>query len=96
MISQEVPRRNQNINRPITSTETESVIYKLPTNKSLGPDGITGEFYQTSREEFIFLKLLQKIAERGTLPNSLYKESITLIPKPKITLFLCFTGQYNQ
>ena len=51
MISQEVPRRNQNMNRPIKSTETESVIYKLPTNKSLGPDGVTDEFYQTIRGE---------------------------------------------
>ena len=82
MISQEVPRRNQNMNRPIKSTETESVIYKLPTNKSLGPDGVTDEFYQTIREEFILLKLLQKTAERGTLPNSFYEENITLIPKP--------------
>ena len=97
MISQEVPRRNQNMNRPITSTETESVIYKQPTNKSLGPDSVTGEFYQTIREEFILLKLLQKIAEKGTLPNSFYKESITLIPKPdKDNTEEKFTGKYYQ
>ena len=41
----------ENINRPITSTETETVIKNPPTNKSPGRDGFTGEFYQTVREE---------------------------------------------
>ena len=83
------PRLNQeeleNINRRITSYETETVIKKLPTNKSPGPDGFTGKFYQTFREELtpILLKLFQKIAEGETLPNSFYKATITLIPKPE-------------
>ena len=61
----------KNVNRPMTSTEIETVIKNLPTNKSLGPDGFTGKFYHTFREELtpILLKLFQNIAERGTLPK---------------------------
>ena len=50
-----LPRLNQeeieNMNRPITGTEIETVIKNLPTNKSPGSHGFTGKFYQTFREE---------------------------------------------
>ena len=72
------------MNRPITSTEIKSVILKLPINQSPGPNGFTSKFYQTFREELrpILLKLFQKITEEGTLLNSFYEATITLITKP--------------
>ena len=71
-----LPKLNQketeNLNRSIRSTEIKTVIKNLPTNKSPGPDGFTGEFYQKLREELtpILLTLFQKISEEGKLPNS--------------------------
>ena len=78
------PRLNQkeveNMNRPITSTEIETVIKTLPTNKSPGPDGFTGDFYQAFRRELtpILMNLFQKIAGEGKLLNSFYEATITL------------------
>ena len=82
-----LPRLNQEeieiMHNPVASTEIKAVIKNLPKNKSPGPDGFTGEFYQTFREELmcILLKFFQKIAEKGMLPNSFYQPTITLIPK---------------
>ena len=63
-----LPKLNQeetdNMNRPVASNEIESVIQKLPTNKSPGPDDFTGEFYQTFEEELTTISIFSKKLKR--------------------------------
>ena len=97
-----LPKLNQeeieNLNRPITRTEIETVVKNLPTNKSPGPDVFRGEFYQKFREKLTstLLKFFQKIAEEGKWPNTFNEATITLIPKPdKDATEKETTGQYH-
>ena len=95
------PKLNQkeieNLNRPITNTEIETVIRNLPANKNPGPDSFTAEFYQKFREELtpILLKLFQQIAKvnfqtHSMRPPSPQYQNLTKIPQKKKT-----TGQYH-
>ena len=69
-----LPRLNQEeieiMNNRITITEIEAVIKNLPKNKSPGPNGFTGEFYKTFREELIsILKLFQNLQREKHFPT---------------------------
>jgi hypothetical protein len=81
------PKLNQEdinqLNRSITQNKIEAAINSLPKKKSPGPNGFSAKFYQTFKEELIptLLKLFHEIEREGTLPNSFYEASITLIPK---------------
>jgi hypothetical protein len=85
-----IPKLNQEqvnyLNRPISHKEIEEVSKNLPckTNKkkSPQPDRFSAEYYQTFKDLIpIFLKLFHKIETEGTLYNSFYEATITLILK---------------
>lgn len=72
----------------IKGSETESAKQTnkptLPTNRSAGPDGCTGELHQTHRKELTTptcRNLIRKPEEQGTLPQTFCEAGITLTPK---------------
>ena len=89
------PKLNQEeiyqLNRPITRNEIE-YFYELPMNKSLGPDGFTGEFYQTYKEELmsILLKFFKRLKKKEhsyrhsmTPPSPQFQNQTKIPPKKK-------------
>ena len=77
-------QETEKLNRPITAHEIEAVIKNLPTHKSPGPDGFTGEFYKAFKEKLTLNlhRLFEKIQTDERLPSSFYVASIILILKP--------------
>ena len=82
-----IPKLNEgeaeSLNRLITANEIEAVIKKFLARKSPRPDGFTGEFYKTFKEEpTLSFSDYSKNSKKKELPNSFYEASIILIPKP--------------
>ena len=77
-------KNRKKVKGAITSNETESVIHKLPKNKSPEIDSFTRKCYQIFKEEIIvtFIRLF-KILRRKMALNTSYKVNITLIPEPE-------------
>ena len=75
----------ESLNRPVMPDEIETLIKKLPTHKSPGPEGFTGEFYRAFKGQLtpILHRLFQKIQEDERLPNLFYEAKIILIPKTR-------------
>jgi hypothetical protein len=82
-----LPKLNQDqvnhLNDTTTPKEIEVLVMSLPNKKSSRPEAFCSEFYQTFKEELmtILLKLFHKIETEGTLPNSFYEATVTVIPK---------------
>ena len=85
----------ESLNRPITASEIEAVIKKLLVYKSPGPEGFTGEFQKTFREELplSFSNYSENFKKNRRLPN-LFQASIFLIPKPGKDTTEKTTGRY--
>ena len=94
------PKLNQeeaeNLNRLITADEIEAVIKKFLARKSPRPDGFTGEFYKTFKEEpTLSFSDYSKNSKKKELPNSFYEASISLIPQPDKEIRKKSSGQYR-
>ena len=75
------PGRIRNYEQPSYKHWNKSCDQKSP-QKTKAQDQMASQEHSIKHQMPILLKLFQKIAEEGTLSNSLFEATITLIPKP--------------
>lgn len=69
----------------MSTKEIKSIIDNPSKQKTPNPDTLTGEYFQKVQEEITpSLQALLDDKSRGTLPNSIYEDTVTLLTKPKI------------
>ena len=75
----------ESLNRPVTPDEIETVIKKILTHKSPGPDGFTGKFYRAFKGELIPIlhRLLQKNTRRWKTPKLVLRSQHHRNPQTK-------------
>ena len=74
--------------KPVTSEEIKEVMFKMPSNKSLGPDGFTSEFFKASWSIIgnDFIVAVQSFFMKGFLPKGLNTTILALIPKKEAAI----------
>lgn len=72
------------LNNPVSEKEIDLIVKDLPKEKAPGPNGFTGDFYQTFKDQFVprLNELFFKIEKESTLPELFYETNIVFILKP--------------
>lgn len=76
----------ENLIKEVTAEEIKEVVFKMPSNKSPGPDGYTTEFFKAAWPILgnDVVVAVQSFFIKGFLPKGINSTILALIPKKKI------------